>query len=138
LRAAAGLLISARLLPETCFNTLFFWLLIKTRTRRIDRGELHAGVTPANGGAAGRGTRSEFLSAVEYQTSAGGYLTGTLIGAFSRRVSAVGSVCRLRILQSSNWVCCDIAPQMTGWRSARVARDKQSPSAVRPHSIIKA
>jgi glycosyltransferase involved in cell wall biosynthesis len=48
---AAGLLISARLFPETWFNSLFFWLLIKTRARRIDRGELLAGGMPANGEA---------------------------------------------------------------------------------------
>src|SRR5260370_11907960 len=48
---AAGLLLSARLFPETWFNGLFFWLLIKTRARRIDRGQLHAGGMPANGEA---------------------------------------------------------------------------------------
>jgi len=48
---AAGLLLSARLLPEAWFNNLFFWLLIRTRTRRIDRGELQAGGMPANGAA---------------------------------------------------------------------------------------
>jgi glycosyltransferase involved in cell wall biosynthesis len=40
---AAGLLLSASLLPETWFNNLFFWLLLKTRARRIDRGELQTG-----------------------------------------------------------------------------------------------
>ncbi|HEY6258531.1 MAG TPA: glycosyltransferase family A protein [Xanthobacteraceae bacterium] len=40
---AAGLLLTARLLPESWFNTLFFWLLARTRARRIDRGELQAG-----------------------------------------------------------------------------------------------
>jgi hypothetical protein len=48
---AAGLLLSAKLLPETWFNSLFFWLLIKTRTRRVDRGELQAGGMPVNGAA---------------------------------------------------------------------------------------
>jgi hypothetical protein len=48
---AAGLLLSAKLLPETWFNNLFFWLLIKTRMRRVDRGELQAGGMPANGAA---------------------------------------------------------------------------------------
>lgn len=41
--AAAGLLLSARMLPETCFNNLFFWLLARTRARRIVRGKLQAG-----------------------------------------------------------------------------------------------
>jgi glycosyltransferase involved in cell wall biosynthesis len=41
--SAVGLLFSARFLPETWFNNLFFWLLIKTRARRIDRGELQTG-----------------------------------------------------------------------------------------------
>jgi glycosyltransferase involved in cell wall biosynthesis len=49
--AAAGLLISARFLPESWFNNLFFRLLIKTRARRIDRGELQAGGMRANGAA---------------------------------------------------------------------------------------
>jgi glycosyltransferase involved in cell wall biosynthesis len=49
--AAAGLLISARFLPESWFNNLFFRLLIKTRARRIDRGELQAGGNAANGPA---------------------------------------------------------------------------------------
>ena len=40
---AAGLLIAAKLLPEAWFNNLFFWLLVKTRSRRIGRGELQAG-----------------------------------------------------------------------------------------------
>jgi glycosyltransferase involved in cell wall biosynthesis len=40
---AAGLLFLARLLPETWFNNLFFWFLIKTRARRIERGTLQAG-----------------------------------------------------------------------------------------------
>ena len=48
---AAGLLLSAKLLPETWFNSLFFWLLIKTRTRRVNRGELRAGGMPVNGAA---------------------------------------------------------------------------------------
>jgi len=48
---AAGLLLSAKVLPETWFNNLFFWLLIKTRTRRIERGQLQAGGVPANGPA---------------------------------------------------------------------------------------
>ncbi len=46
--SAVGLLFSARFLPETWFNNLFFWLLIKTRARRIDRGELQTGGTPEN------------------------------------------------------------------------------------------
>ena len=46
---AAGLLIAAKLLPEAWFNNLFFWLLVKTRSRRIGRGELQAGESPANG-----------------------------------------------------------------------------------------
>jgi hypothetical protein len=45
---AAGLLLS-KLLPESWFNYLFFWLLIKARTRRVDRGELQAGGMPVNG-----------------------------------------------------------------------------------------
>jgi hypothetical protein len=45
------LLISARLLPESWFNNLFFRLLIKTRARRIDRGELRAGGPPEDGAA---------------------------------------------------------------------------------------
>jgi glycosyltransferase involved in cell wall biosynthesis len=49
--AAAGLLLSARLLPETWFNNLFFWLLVKTRARRIVRGELQAGGMPGHGAA---------------------------------------------------------------------------------------
>jgi glycosyltransferase involved in cell wall biosynthesis len=48
---AAGLLIAAKLLPEAWFNTLFFRLLTKTRARRIERGELQAGGSPANGAA---------------------------------------------------------------------------------------
>ena len=48
---AAGLLLAARLLPERWFNTLFFWLLVRARARRIDRGELQAGVVPASGTA---------------------------------------------------------------------------------------
>jgi len=39
---AAGLLLAAKLLPESWFNTLFFWLLTRTRARRIARGELQA------------------------------------------------------------------------------------------------
>jgi hypothetical protein len=46
---AAGLLLSARILPETWFNNLFFWLLIRTRARRIERGELRTGGMPENG-----------------------------------------------------------------------------------------
>jgi glycosyltransferase involved in cell wall biosynthesis len=46
---AAGLLVSAKLLPETWFNNLFFWLLIKTRARRIQRGELQADRIPPDG-----------------------------------------------------------------------------------------
>jgi hypothetical protein len=46
---AAGLLISAKLLPEAWFNNLFFWLLVRTRSRRIGRGELQAGGLPAKG-----------------------------------------------------------------------------------------
>jgi GT2 family glycosyltransferase len=45
--AAAGLLLSARLLPEAWFNYLFFWLLVRTRARRIVRGTLQAGGLPA-------------------------------------------------------------------------------------------
>jgi glycosyltransferase involved in cell wall biosynthesis len=48
---AAGLLLAAKLLPETWFNNRFFWLLVRTRARRIDRGELQAGAMPANGAA---------------------------------------------------------------------------------------
>jgi hypothetical protein len=48
---AAGLLIAARLLPETWFNTMFFWLLLKTRARRIGRGDLQAGGMPEGGAA---------------------------------------------------------------------------------------
>jgi glycosyltransferase involved in cell wall biosynthesis len=48
---AGGLLLSARLLPETWFNNLFFWLLIKTRAQRIESGELQAGEVSANGAA---------------------------------------------------------------------------------------
>jgi glycosyltransferase involved in cell wall biosynthesis len=40
---AAGLLLAAKLLPESWFNALFFWLLTWTRARRLDRGELKAG-----------------------------------------------------------------------------------------------
>jgi glycosyltransferase involved in cell wall biosynthesis len=46
---AAGLLIAAKLLPEAWFNNLFFWLLVRTRSRRIGRGELQAGGLPAKG-----------------------------------------------------------------------------------------
>jgi glycosyltransferase involved in cell wall biosynthesis len=46
---AAGLLLSARLLPETWFNNLFFWLLIKTRAQRIESGELQAGGMSGHG-----------------------------------------------------------------------------------------
>ena len=49
--AAAGLLLSARLLPETWFNDLFFWLLARTRARRIVRGKLQAGGVPGSGAA---------------------------------------------------------------------------------------
>ena len=49
---AAGLLLTAKLLPQAWFDSLFFWLLIKTRARRIGRGELQAGGMPANGAAA--------------------------------------------------------------------------------------
>jgi hypothetical protein len=48
------LLLSARLLPEAWFNNLFFWLLIRTRARRIGYGELQAGGRPASGAASGR------------------------------------------------------------------------------------
>jgi hypothetical protein len=51
---AAGLLLAARLFPEAWFNKLFFWLLIKTRARRIDRGELQAGEVRADGAASRR------------------------------------------------------------------------------------
>ena len=47
--AAAGLLTAAKLLPESWFNNLFFWLLVKTRAGRIERGELQAGGMPTNG-----------------------------------------------------------------------------------------
>ncbi len=47
--AAVGLLAAAKMLPESWFNNLFFWLLIKTRARRIDRGELKEGQLRANG-----------------------------------------------------------------------------------------
>jgi hypothetical protein len=50
---AARLLIAAKLLPEAWFNNLFFWLLVKTRSRRIGRGELQAG------GVAGEGAASQ-------------------------------------------------------------------------------
>jgi hypothetical protein len=43
---AAGLLLAARLLPEILFNNLFFWLLVRTRARRILRGALKAGAMP--------------------------------------------------------------------------------------------
>jgi hypothetical protein len=49
--AAAGLLLAARLLPETWFNDLFFWLLARTRARRIVRGKLQAGGVPGPGAA---------------------------------------------------------------------------------------
>jgi GT2 family glycosyltransferase len=49
---AAGLLIAAKLLPEAPFNKLFFWLLVKTRARRIERGELQAGGLPGEGASA--------------------------------------------------------------------------------------
>ncbi len=49
--AAAGLLIGAKLLPEAWFNNLFFWLLVRTRSRRIGRGELQAGGLPGDGTA---------------------------------------------------------------------------------------
>ncbi len=39
---ATALLLAAKLLPEDWFNALFFWLLVKTRSRRIDRGEIKA------------------------------------------------------------------------------------------------
>ncbi len=52
---AAGLLLAAKLLPEEWFNTLFFWLLLKTRSRRIDRGELKA--SEADGVASRREAR---------------------------------------------------------------------------------
>jgi hypothetical protein len=48
---AAGLLLAAKLLPETWFNNLFFWLLVKARLRRIDRGELRAGGLAGDGAA---------------------------------------------------------------------------------------
>ncbi len=48
---AAGLLIAAKLLPESWFNHLFFWLLSKTRAGRIERGELQARGTPTDGAA---------------------------------------------------------------------------------------
>src|SRR5258708_17576213 len=44
---AAGLLLSARLLPAAWFNNLFFWLLVRTPARRISRGKLPTGCTPA-------------------------------------------------------------------------------------------
>lgn len=47
--AAVGLLAAAKMLPESWFNNLFFWLLIKARARRIDRGELTQGQVHANG-----------------------------------------------------------------------------------------
>jgi hypothetical protein len=50
---AVGLLVSARFLPESWFNNLFFWLLARTRARRIDRGELQTGGKPENGVASG-------------------------------------------------------------------------------------
>jgi glycosyltransferase involved in cell wall biosynthesis len=50
---AAGLLLSARLLPEAWFNYLFFRLLVRTRARRIVRGELQAGEVPGHGAASG-------------------------------------------------------------------------------------
>jgi glycosyltransferase involved in cell wall biosynthesis len=49
--AAAGLLFSAKVLPETWFNNLFFWLLVRTRARRIVRGQLQAGGVPGPGTA---------------------------------------------------------------------------------------
>jgi len=52
---AASLLIAASLLPETWFNRLFFWLLIKARARRIDRGELEARQLPGDDGASRAG-----------------------------------------------------------------------------------
>jgi glycosyltransferase involved in cell wall biosynthesis len=48
---AAGLLLSARLLPEAWFNYLFFWQLVRARARRIVRGELQAGGAPGQGAA---------------------------------------------------------------------------------------
>jgi hypothetical protein len=48
---AVSLLLAAKLLPESWFNTLFFWLLARTRARRLDRGELQAGEA---GGVASR------------------------------------------------------------------------------------
>jgi hypothetical protein len=48
---AAGLLLLPKLLPETRFNNLFFWLLSKTSTRRANRGELQACGMPVNGTA---------------------------------------------------------------------------------------
>jgi hypothetical protein len=48
---AAGLLLAAKLLPETWFNNLFFRLLARTRARRIARGELQAGSMPGHGAA---------------------------------------------------------------------------------------
>jgi hypothetical protein len=44
---AIGLLLAAKLLPESWFNTLFFWRFTRTRARRIARGELQAG-TPVD------------------------------------------------------------------------------------------
>jgi glycosyltransferase involved in cell wall biosynthesis len=49
---AAGLLVAAKVLPEAWFNNLFFWLLVKTRSRRIGRGELQAGGLPGEGATA--------------------------------------------------------------------------------------
>jgi glycosyltransferase involved in cell wall biosynthesis len=48
---AAGLLLAAKLLPESWFNAVFFGLLTRTRARRLDRGELQAGEA---GGVASR------------------------------------------------------------------------------------
>jgi glycosyltransferase involved in cell wall biosynthesis len=55
--AATGLLVAARLLPEAWFNNLFFWLLMKTRARRIHRGELRADRMPPDGAASRPETR---------------------------------------------------------------------------------
>jgi glycosyltransferase involved in cell wall biosynthesis len=48
---AVGLLGAAKVLPETWFNDLFFWILARSRTSRVGRGELKIASTQADGAA---------------------------------------------------------------------------------------
>jgi GT2 family glycosyltransferase len=47
--AATGLLVSAKVLPESWFNALFLRVLSSTRARRIGRGEISAAVMAGDG-----------------------------------------------------------------------------------------